>query len=137
METFATGLKRIKDLCDEAGCKVEFRTEKDDFVVAFYRNLRETWGTKLSDLSPNVTQEMKQDETSLKRVLKQVLKQAEYNKLMPVIDFLDSNDSISVQDVINITGKSRTTAPRYLNILGEADVIEATGNTNNSVYVKK
>lgn len=137
METFATGLKRIKDLCDEAGCKVEFRTEKDDFVVAFYRNLRETWGTKLSDLSPNVTQEMKQDETSLKRVLKQVLKQAEYNKLMPVIDFLDSNDSISVQDVINITGKSRTTAWRYLNILVEADVIEATGNTNNSVYVKK
>ena len=43
METFATGLKRIKDLCDEAGCKVEFRTEKDDFVVIFYRNLRETW----------------------------------------------------------------------------------------------
>ena len=32
METFATGLKRIKDLCDEAGCKVEFRAEKDDFV---------------------------------------------------------------------------------------------------------
>ena len=22
---------------------MEFRTEKDDFVVAFYRNLRETW----------------------------------------------------------------------------------------------
>ena len=137
METFATGQKRIKDLCDESGCKVEFRTEKDDFVVAFYRNLRETWGTQKSDMSSNVNQEMKQDETSLKRVLKQVLKQAEYNKLMPVIDFLDSNDSISVQDVINITGKSRTTAWRYLNILVEADVIEATGNTNNSVYVKK
>ena len=43
METFATGLKRIKNLCDEAGCKVDFRTEKDDFVVVFYRNLRETW----------------------------------------------------------------------------------------------
>ena len=37
----------IKDLCDEAGCKVEFRTEKDDFVVAFYRNLRETWTQNL------------------------------------------------------------------------------------------
>ena len=105
--------------------------------MAFYRNLRESWGTQKSDMSSNVNQEMKQDETSLKRVLKQVLKQAEYNKLMPVIDFLDSNDSISVQDVINITGKSRTTAWRYLNILVEADVIEATGNTNNSVYVKK
>lgn len=52
METFATGLKRIKDLCDEAGCKVEFRTEKDDFVVAFYRNLREEW----NNLGGNITQ---------------------------------------------------------------------------------
>lgn len=43
METFATGLKRIKDLCDEAGCKIEFRMEQDDFVVAFYRNLRVEW----------------------------------------------------------------------------------------------
>ncbi|MBP5233718.1 MAG: putative DNA binding domain-containing protein, partial [Planctomycetes bacterium] len=43
METFATGLKRIKDLCDAAGCKVEFRNEKDDFVVVFHRNLRQRW----------------------------------------------------------------------------------------------
>ena len=48
METFATGLKRIKDLCDEAGCKVEFRTEKDDFVVAFYRNLRDSWNDNVT-----------------------------------------------------------------------------------------
>jgi ATP-dependent DNA helicase RecG len=65
METFATGLKRIKDLCDEAGCKVEFRTEKDDFVVAFYRNLRESWGTKLSAMSPDVTQDVTEDKKSL------------------------------------------------------------------------
>ncbi len=43
MENFATGLKRIKDLCDEAGCEVEFRMEQNDFVVTFYRNLREEW----------------------------------------------------------------------------------------------
>ena len=54
METFATGLKRIKDLCDEAGCKVEFRTETDDFVVAFYRNLREEWN-KVDDNSLDST----------------------------------------------------------------------------------
>ena len=59
------GLKRIKDLCDEAGCKVEFRTEKDDFVVAFYRNLRESWGTKLSAMSPDVTQDVTEDKKSL------------------------------------------------------------------------
>ena len=49
METFATGLKRIKDLCNEAGCKVDFRAEKDDFVVVFYRNLRETWNIGAKD----------------------------------------------------------------------------------------
>lgn len=43
METFATGLKRIKDMCDAAGCKVDFKMEKDDFIVVFYRNLREKW----------------------------------------------------------------------------------------------
>lgn len=37
MESFATGLKRIKDACDKAGCKVEFETPEDGFVVVFYR----------------------------------------------------------------------------------------------------
>ena len=56
METFATGLKRIKDLCDEAGCKVEFRTEKDDFVVVFYRNLREEWNNLGGSTTQTTTQ---------------------------------------------------------------------------------
>ncbi len=38
MESFATGLKRIKDACDKAGCKVEFETPDDGFVVIFYRH---------------------------------------------------------------------------------------------------
>ncbi len=38
MESFATGLKRIKDTCDKAGCKVEFKTPDDGFVVVFYRH---------------------------------------------------------------------------------------------------
>ena len=63
METFATGLKRIKDLCDEAGCNVEFRTEKDDFVVAFYRNLRETWMQNLDGANQVTNQDNGQDVT--------------------------------------------------------------------------
>ena len=55
METFATGLKRIKDLCDEAGCKVEFRMEVDDFVVAFYRNLRKEWNKSENEPSHDST----------------------------------------------------------------------------------
>ncbi len=38
MESFATGLKRIKDTCDRVGCRVEFETLDDGFVVIFYRH---------------------------------------------------------------------------------------------------
>lgn len=62
METFATGLKRIKDLCDEAGCKVEFRDEVDDFVVIFYRNLRETWKSNLDGTNHVTNQATIQDD---------------------------------------------------------------------------
>ena len=41
MEAFATGLKRIQSLCDEAGCKVEFKTVQGGFVVCFYRKTKE------------------------------------------------------------------------------------------------
>lgn len=54
IETFATGLKRIKDLYDEARCKVKFKTEKDDFTVVFYRNLRETWKDKQNNTNEEI-----------------------------------------------------------------------------------
>lgn len=37
MESFATGLKRIQKLCDEAGCKVEYYEDGYGFTVRFYR----------------------------------------------------------------------------------------------------
>ncbi len=38
MESFATGLKRIKAACDKAGYRVEFETPDEGFVVVFYRH---------------------------------------------------------------------------------------------------
>lgn len=131
METFATGLKRIKDLCDEAGCRVEFRTEKDDFVVAFYRNLREKWNNQETSLKQDT-----KNETSLKQVLKQVLKQSDYDRILPIIEYLDTHDEISLQVAMELTGKSRTTAWRYLQRLSDAKAIQSTGNTNNVSYMR-
>ena len=37
MGAFATGLRRIQNLCDEAECKVQFKTVQGGFVVCFYR----------------------------------------------------------------------------------------------------
>ena len=35
-QCFATGLKRIKDACDKAGCRVKFETPDDGFAIVFY-----------------------------------------------------------------------------------------------------
>jgi DNA-binding IclR family transcriptional regulator len=70
----------------------------------------------------------------MKQVLKQVLKPSSYDKLLPLIECLDENKYISIQEVMNITGKSRTTAWRYLKMLVDADVVETDGETNNLIY---
>ena len=44
METFATGLMKIKKLCTEAGVKYEFQKEEYGFTVVFYRHCGEGWG---------------------------------------------------------------------------------------------
>ncbi len=44
METFATGLMKIKKLCNEAGVRYEFQREEYGFTVIFYRHCGEGWG---------------------------------------------------------------------------------------------
>ena len=66
--------------------------------------------------------------------MKQVLKQSDYDRLKPVISKLAEVEEISVQEVMELTGKSRTTAWRYMQILVKCGVVEATGSTNNATY---
>ena len=37
VESFETGLRRIADACDDAGCDYKFEVLKSGFVVTFYR----------------------------------------------------------------------------------------------------
>ena len=66
--------------------------------------------------------------------MKQVLKQNDYNKLKPVIAKLSQVKEISIQEVMELTNKSRTTAWRYMQILVDCGVVELMGNTNNVSY---
>ena len=56
------------------------------------------------------------------------------DRLKPVIAKLAEVEEISIQEVMELTNKSRTTAWRYMQILVECGVVEATGNTNNATY---
>lgn len=80
---------------------------------------------------------IQKNERSLKEVLKEVLSQKDFEKTLPIIDYLETNASITTQTVKQITGKSSATAWRYIQILVKADVLESDGNTNNAEYILK
>lgn len=73
MESFATGLKRIKDVCDKAGCKVEFQTLDDGFVVIFYRNSSKDLGTNTqvdTQVSTQVdTQDLNKEQVIIEKIM--------------------------------------------------------------------
>lgn len=81
-----------------------------------------------------VENEKMKNETGFETRLKQVLKPKEYDKIKGVIDKLIGDKEVTIQDVMKITGKSRTTAWRYMQKLVELDAVIIEGHTNNIVY---
>ena len=80
---------------------------------------------------------IQKNERSLKEVLKEVLNQKDYEKTLPIIEYLETNSAITTQTARQITGKSLATAWRYIQILVKADILESDGNTNNAEYILK
>lgn len=117
METFATGLKRIKDLCDKAGCKVEFKAVKDDFVVVFYRNLRETWG---EDQKKKKVENLKHQNDVLNDVLGDVLENQ-------ILKLLAEDNRIKQKQIAAETGKSIASVQRAMKKLSEQGRIIRVG----------
>lgn len=98
---------------------------------------KETQNDKRGDELKEDINLIQKNEISLKEVLKGVLNQKDYEKTLPIIEYLETKASITTQTTKQITGKSSATAWRYLQILVKADVLEADGNTNNAEYVVK
>ena len=113
METFATGLKRIKDLCDEVGCKVAFRTEKDDFVVVFYRNLREQWAEEQNNKDHKIPKHQND-------VLGDVLENQ-------IVKFLLENNKLNQKQLAQKTGSPIASVQRAMKKLLERGKIERIG----------
>ena len=70
----------------------------------------------------------------MKQLLKQLLKQSEYQKILPIIDYLEDNEEISTETVKTLTGKSRSTSWRYIQTLCEANILEPIGDNNKRLY---
>lgn len=106
MESFATGLKRIQDACDEAGCKVEYRDDAYYFIVRFYRHCGEGWGTDENFKAPK-----HQGEALEIKVLKAV----------------KDNPKIKQDELVKELSVSRASVQRIFKSLTERGVLERKG----------
>lgn len=135
-----TGFKKILDALEANGSpKPEFETDEDRSYFITRLFIHEAF-LKVADEPKDISKsgefsdgEMK-NETSFETSLKQVLKHRDYKKLEPVIKKLTHEKTVSIQDVMELTNKSRTTAWRYMQILVACGVVEGVGNTNNASY---
>ena len=74
------------------------------------------------------------NERSLSEVLSEVLTKKDFDKVIPIINHLEENGSITPKEAENICDKSAATVRRYLGMLTATGIVVAEGNTNNSIY---
>lgn len=130
-EGHSSGIPTIQEELEKNGSpRAEFFTDEDRRAMRIRIPIHPAFLEENEMENDNVLQ----NETSFETSLKQVLKPKDFEKLVDVIRVLEVKREISVQEVMKITQKSRTTAWRYMKTLVELGVVEAEGNTNNMTY---
>lgn len=130
MESFATGLKRIQEACNEISCKVEYYIDDYGFTVRFYRHCGEKWNTKSSkkdrdgalndtlgtlngtlDATPNGTQYAVPDVVEINPYKEKIL------------EAIRKNHKITRKQMAKSLSVSVTTVQRILNSMTEVQYI--------------
>ena len=131
-EKKGTGISKIlRELKQNGSPKPEFEMDEERNYLNTIIHIHE--GFEKVDVVP----EINKNETSFETSLKQVLKQKDLERLYPIVEFLDENKQITIQQVMELLNKSRTTAWRYMKILVETGLVEVAGSTNNIIYKLK
>ena len=73
-------------------------------------------------------------ERSLSEVLSEVLSSKDYVKLLPIIEHLENNDSITPKIAETLTKKSSATARGYLGLLVSTKIMDSRGSTTSVTY---
>ncbi|MCM1258864.1 MAG: putative DNA binding domain-containing protein [Roseburia sp.] len=131
-----TGFQKILNALEANGSpKPEFETDGDHsyFISRLFVHeafLTEGDKQKIS----RIFDTNQKNERSLKEVLKEVLKETEYKKIVSLAEAIDVKGSITPAEAKKICGKSETTTWRYLNMLTDTGYIVSVGSTNHAVY---
>lgn len=129
-EKQGTGIPTILSELKKNGSPLpKFETDEDRTYLITTIKMRDGFEQKNIDFA-------QKNERSLSEVMSEVLLKKDYDKVLPIIVYLEENDSIKPRDAEKVTGKSPATVRRYLGILVAAGAIEPEGGTNNLAYVK-
>ena len=69
--------------------------------------------------------------------MKGVLKEADYRKVLPIVELIDAQGAVTPSEAKAICGKSYSTTWRYLGLLVDTGFVVPDGKTNNKVYRRK
>ncbi|MEG2124111.1 MAG: ATP-binding protein, partial [Clostridium sp.] len=129
-ERQSTGIPTILSELSNNGSPIpEFDTDDD-------RNYLETT-IKIHEGFEITVDSNQKNERSLSEVLSEVLSKKNYEKVLPIIEYLMDKEMITPKKTEEIIDKSPATARRYMKILFDTGFFETKGSTNNLVYVIK
>lgn len=120
IESFGTGLKRIAEVCEEAGVKYEFQKLKDGFVVCFYR----------SNYQPEKSTGKVRVSTGKVRVSDMELNESQRRILQYVI----AHDKITNRETCELLNIKDSRAYKVLKEMNDKGILSKEGSYRDSYY---
>jgi len=121
VEMLGSDMERILRACDRSVFRIT-----PNFVIATFPYEK--------DFERDAVEDGAEEGMGIERALSEVLNEAEMSRIMPIIDRIIDRGAITPNEARVATGKSETTVWRYLDMLCERGVLEASGNTNAKSY---
>ena len=154
IESFGTGLKRMADVCDEAGVRYEFKKLKSGFVVCFYRSQEKA--DKTEESPDKVKQSTDKTEKSPDKVKKSTGKTEESPDKMnestdktqrksgrlvqskkKIIEYILKEGKITNKETQILLNVKESRARKILKELTDQEVLEQKGKLKSSHYILK
>ena len=127
-EKKSTGISKIlRELKRNGSPMPEFETDADRTYMITTIKIHERFEIDNKNFG-------QKNDRSLTEVLTEVLTKKNYDKVLPLLKYLDKNGKITPQVAEMVIKKSKSTTYRYLTMLVETGYVEVSGNTNNAVY---
>ena len=135
MESFATGLKRIYDVCTENGVLVEFKKEPYGFTVRFHRHCGKGWDTyKKTDISTVIENRAENRAENNINISGKSPKSVE-KRVEIVLQYIRDNPSASMNQIAEKFSLSRRQIQTAIDKLKAKGIITRSGSDTSGTWI--